>query len=73
MVCDGAIPASADPCEPFLKRHHADADNRTELPGGRPAYDTPVMKAQRYTPEEIFQGSCFSSLPHFMHEGRFVR
>ena len=49
---------------------------RIELPGGRSAaYDIPVMKAQRYTPEEIFSKGLLFLVPFhiFAHEGRFVR
>ena len=49
---------------------------RIELPGGRSAaYDIPVMKAQRYTPEEIFSKGLLFLIPFhiFEHEGRFGR
>ena len=49
---------------------------RIELPGGRAAaYDIPVMKAQRYTPEEIFSKGLLFLIPFhiFAHEGRFER
>jgi len=49
---------------------------RIELPGGRSAaYDIPAMKAQRYTPEEIFSKGLLFLIPFhiFAHEGRFVR
>ena len=49
---------------------------RVELPGGRSAaYDIPAMKAQRYTPEEIFSKGLLFLIPFriFAHEGRFGR
>ena len=49
---------------------------RIELPdGGAAAYDIPVMKAQRYTPEEIFSKGLLFLIPFhiFAHEGRFGR
>ena len=49
---------------------------RIELPdGGAAAYDIPAMKAQRYTPEEIFSKGLLFLIPFhiFAHEGRFGR
>ena len=49
---------------------------RIELPGGGFAsYDIPVMKAQRYTPEEIFSKGLLFLIPFriFAHERRFAK
>ena len=49
---------------------------RIELPGGgSAAYDIPAMKAQRYTPEDIFSRGLLFLIPFhiFAHERRFAR
>lgn len=48
---------------------------RIELPGGGlAAYDIPVLKAQRYSPEEIFSKGLLFLIPFhiFSHESRFA-
>ncbi len=60
----------------FLRYHDSTSDKlkiRIVAPGGSLEYDIPVMKAGRYTVEDIFDKKLLLLIPFyiFSHEGRF--
>lgn len=61
----------------FLRCDHSTPEQmqiRIETPGGNLSYSIPVMKAQRYTIEEIFEKKLLFLIPFniFSHESRFA-
>lgn len=60
----------------FLRHNSATPDTlrvRMETPGGSVEYDIPVMKAQQYTIEDIFEKNLLFLIPFyiFSHEKQF--